>query len=78
MFYSPVFLAPPFLPQESIQLVFKLVKCMQYPVAKISQFHCALCEETDNSCQRQCLCIITLDVIFGSQRSPMLSDIKGV
>lgn len=51
---------------------------MQYPVAKISQFHCALCEETDNSCQRQCLCIITLDVIFGSQRSPMLSDIKGV
>lgn len=78
VFYSPVFITPPFLPWEFIQLLFKHFKHMQYPVARISQFRCAVCEEMDNLCQRRCLCIITLDVIFRSQGSPMLSDIKGV
>lgn len=68
----------PFLPQEFIQLVFKHFKRMQYPVARISHFHCALYEGIDNLCQRRCLCVITLDVIFRSQGSPMFPDIKGV
>lgn len=76
VFDSPVFIAPLLLPQDIIQLLFKLLK--QHPVARISQLNCVLCEETDISCQRRCLCVIILDVILRSQESPMLSVIKGV
>lgn len=77
-FCSPVFIALTFFPQEIIQLLFKIFKSIQHPMARISQLNCVLCEEIDILCQRQCLCVIIPDVILRSQGSPMLSVIKGV